>query len=154
MAPGLHEPLRIPGEATRAAAPLPVLRARKHGGRQRESLTAPPACADLQAYDSDAGVLRIAAQRGFSAEFLTFFATVDGTGPSACAVVLATGEAVLVDVSRSPIFVGHTSRDVVLAAGSGAVYSFPLLAPAGEVAGVLSLHTDAVRPTTRTTRPS
>jgi hypothetical protein len=61
------------------------------------------ACADLQVYDGDAGVLRIAAQRGFSAEFLAFFATVNGTGPSACAVALATGEAVLVDDPTSPL---------------------------------------------------
>ena len=53
--------------------------------------------ADLQVYDPDVGVLRIAAQRGFSREFLAYFATVDAAGPTACAKALATREPVLVD---------------------------------------------------------
>ena len=99
------------------------------------------ACADLQLYDDAGGVLRIAAQRGFSSQFLAFFATVDSTAPSACAVALATEAAVLVDdVSRSPIFAGQPSRDVVLAAGTRAVYSYPLITPVGHLLGVFSLH--------------
>jgi hypothetical protein len=107
------------------------------------------ACADLQLYDGKVGVLRIVAQRGFGREFLAYFATVNRTGPSACALVLATGEAVLADyVSRSPIFTGQASRDAALAAGSRAVYCYPLLTPAGDLLAVLSSHrrTPADRP--------
>ena len=97
--------------------------------------------ADLQVYDPDVGVLRIAAQRGFSREFLAYFATVDAAGPTACAKALATREPVLVDnVSRSPIFVGQASLEPMLDAGSRSVQSYPVLAPDGEVLGVLSFH--------------
>jgi hypothetical protein len=97
--------------------------------------------ADLQVYDPDPGVLRMAAQRGFSPEFLDYFATVDTTGRTACAQALATREPVLVDnVSRSPIFVGQASLEPMLDAGSRSVQSYPVLAAGGEVLGVLSFH--------------
>jgi GAF domain-containing protein len=99
------------------------------------------ACADLQLYDDAGGVLRIAAQRGLSSQFLAFFAAVDSTAPSACARWPWARAAVLVDdVSRSPIFAGQPGRDVVLAAGTRAVYSCPLITPAANLQAVLSLH--------------
>ena len=98
------------------------------------------ACADLQLFDSDAGVLRIVAQWGLSSRFLDFFVTVDSGGSSACAVALSTRNSVSIEeVSRSPLFT-PAGRDVMLDAGSSAVYSYPLMTATGDVLGVLSLH--------------
>jgi len=96
---------------------------------------------DLQLYDSSTGTLRIAAHHGFTQDFLTSFATVDATQPTACASALATRQPVLIDdVTRSPIFVGHPTLDYLRAALTRAVRSYPLLTPHGAVYGVLSLH--------------
>jgi hypothetical protein len=97
--------------------------------------------ADLQLYDPGAAVLRMAAHRGFPADFLAFFAVVDAAQPTACAQAWATREPVLVDdVSRSPIFAGRPTRERLLDAGTRSVQSYPLLAPDGAVVGVLSFH--------------
>ena len=62
--------------------------------------------ADLQVYDPDVGVLRIAAQRGFSREFLAYFATVDAAGPTACAKALASIPGAVVELrSRLPVLI-------------------------------------------------
>jgi hypothetical protein len=48
---------------------------------------------------------------------------------------------VIVDrVERSPIFAGQSSLEPLLAVGSRAVASYPLLRPGGGVVGVLSFH--------------
>ena len=97
--------------------------------------------ADLQLYDPGAGVLRMAAHRGFPADFLAFFAVVDAAQPTACAQAVVRREPVLVDeVSRSPIFAGRPTRERLLDAGTRSVQSYPLLAPDGAVLGVLSFH--------------
>ncbi len=86
------------------------------------------------------GVLRIVAQRGFSRAFLDFFEIVDD-GDSACGRAIATGEPVWVaDVTRSPIFDGAPSLDVMLDAGSKAVASLPVHAPGGPLLAVISVH--------------
>lgn len=96
---------------------------------------------DLQIYDPATASLRIEAQRGFSDEFTAFFATVEGSQPTACAAALITQRPVLVDdVTRSPIFIGQPTLAPIRAAGSRAVRSYPLLAPNGQVHAVLSLH--------------
>ena len=62
--------------------------------------------ADLQVYDPDVGVLRMAAQRGFSREFLAYFATVDAAGPTACAKALASIPGAVVELrSRLPVLI-------------------------------------------------
>jgi hypothetical protein len=97
--------------------------------------------ADLQVYDRDSRTLRIADQRGFKGAFLAHFAEVEAATPSACAVAMTRRSPVIVfDVLRSPIFAGRPSADVLLAAGSRAVSSYPLLTADGAVAGVLSFH--------------
>jgi len=97
--------------------------------------------ADLQLYDMRAGVLRMAGQHGFPGEFLSYFTTVDRTQRTACSEVLTHGEPVLIDdISRSPIFRDQPTLDVMLEAGSRAVYSYPLRTAGGGLIGVLSFH--------------
>ena len=99
------------------------------------------AAADLQMCDPEAGMLRIAEQRGFSAPFLAFFAHVGPGTPSACAAAWSTRAPVVVDqVTRSPIFAGHPTLEAMVDAGSRAVASYPLLGSGDAVAGVLSFH--------------
>lgn len=98
-------------------------------------------CVDLQLYDHRAGVLRMVAQHGFTSEFLAFFGIVDTAQPTACAAACVAREPVLVDdVGRSPIFAGQPTLEPLLAAGSRAVHSYPLLDAAGDVLGTLSFH--------------
>jgi hypothetical protein len=96
---------------------------------------------DLQVYDRATGTLAMQAHRGFSDEFVAFFATVAGDQPTACASAFITRHAVLVDdVTRSPIFVGQPTLAPMRAAGTRAVRSYPLVGPDGRVHAVLSLH--------------
>ena len=102
---------------------------------------------DLQLIGADHQTLRIEAHRGFTDRFLTFFATVDGTQPTACAAALATGAPIIVDdVTRSPIFAGHATLDVLLDAGSRAVQSYPLFDADGLLFGILSFHSHRPHP--------
>jgi GAF domain-containing protein len=99
------------------------------------------ACADLQLCDRRAEVLRIAAQHGFTSQFVVFFAAVDAAAPTACATALATRQPVVVnDITRSAIFTDQPTVELLLKAGSRAVTSYPLLFANGEVLGVLSFH--------------
>ena len=85
-------------------------------------------------------VLRIAAQRGFDRPFLEFFASVPGE-QAACGTALQRGERVIVDdVLNSPIFVGTSALDVMVAAGAHAVQSTPLVSRSGRVLGMFSTH--------------
>jgi GAF domain len=96
---------------------------------------------DLQMLDPRHKTLEIRAHRGLTEEFLTYFAVVDSGGRSACGTALATGEPILVDdVTRSPIFAGCPSLEVMVAAGSRAVQSYPLLDDSGDLLGMLSFH--------------
>ena len=104
--------------------------------------------ADLQLASPADRTLRIAASDGFTTEFLSYFASVGIDGPTACAVAAATRRPCLVDhVSSSDIFAATPGLDVLLAAGSRSVYSYPLVSAKGELLGVLSFH--ARRPLTR-----
>jgi anti-anti-sigma factor len=96
---------------------------------------------DLQIYAPDTGALHLTGQVGFTPEFLTYFATVGPGQPTACAAAATTGEPVIIDdITHSPIFVGHPTLDVMLAAGSLAVQSHPLHDDDGQLLGVLSFH--------------
>jgi hypothetical protein len=80
---------------------------------------------DLQVYDRNARVLRLVAQHGFSSRFLAFFSAVGVAQPTACAAAFASCRPVLVDVTRSAIFVGQPTMEPLLDAGSRAVHSDP-----------------------------
>lgn len=101
--------------------------------------------ATAQLLDPHRQGLRLLAHRGFTSGFLEFFEDVDDT-TSACGVVLADGCPVWVgDTTRSPIFLGTPSLDVMLDAGSRAVASLPVNSATGEFIGVISTH--HLRPT-------
>lgn len=96
--------------------------------------------ANAQLLDPASGTLRIAAQRGFSRRFLEFFKVVE-RAESACGTALAERRAVWVDdVANSPVFAATPAREAVLEAGVRAVASVPVLAPAGELVAVVSVH--------------
>lgn len=96
---------------------------------------------DLQTFDATHDVLRMAGHRGLPSRFLEFFDTVRATHPTACALALGSRRPVAVDdVRLSPIFRGRPTLHAMLDARSNAVYSYPLLAPSGDVLGVLSFH--------------
>ena len=98
--------------------------------------------ADFQTFDPHTRVVRLAAQRGFAPEFLTFFADLDLRTPTACTRACLGREPVLVsDVTRSPVFDAET-RTVVLESGTRAVGSFPLYTSTADIAGVVSFHHD------------
>ncbi len=95
----------------------------------------------VQIYDERLGALRIVANRGFEAPFLSFYSRVTSEHASACGAAFCTGERMIVeDVTRSPLFAGHASLDVMLAAGVKAVQSTPLLSSGGLVLGLISTH--------------
>ena len=100
-----------------------------------------------------AGVLKIAAQRGFEAPFLEFFDEVHD-GQAACGAAMQRGERVIVDdVQQSPVFLGTPALQVLLEAGVRAVQSTPLVTREGRLLGMFSTHYPAPhRPTERALR--
>lgn len=91
---------------------------------------------------SDAGGLRIVAQRGFEQPFLDFFAWVKDES-SACGLAFKQGVRVVVaDVASHPVFAGKPAAAVMEEAHSRALQSTPLIAATGEVLGILSTHFD------------
>lgn len=102
--------------------------------------TTADAC-DLRVYEPDTRSLHLVRQRGLSAEFLHHFATIDTAWPTVCGTALATRRPVIIDdVTRSVIFAGRPTLPVMLAAGTRAVQSYPLLDRTGDVLGVLTFH--------------
>ncbi|HLH88183.1 MAG TPA: ATP-binding protein [Xanthobacteraceae bacterium] len=96
---------------------------------------------NIQLLDRKGDVFRIAAQRGFDNEFLTFFAEVGHGDAATCSAALGSGEAVIAeDVSESAIFAGTPALDVLLRSGVRAVLSVPLLSSAGRPVGMISTH--------------
>ena len=93
----------------------------------------------VQIYDEECGELRIIAQRGFSAEFLTHFEKVTADDGGVYGMALAACEAVLIeDTERDEAFRPH--RATAAQAGYRAVFSVPLISRRGDVLGVLSTH--------------
>lgn len=98
---------------------------------------------NLQLLDQKNGTLTIAAHRGFSKPFLSFFNAVRTEVAAACAEAMRSGERVIIeDVTKSPIFAGQPSLDVLLDAGVRAVQSTPLVSADGMVFGMISTHFD------------
>jgi PAS domain S-box-containing protein len=95
---------------------------------------------NIQLLEQEAGVLRIAAQRGFGPAFLKYFQHVRDD-PSACSAAMRSGERVVVeDVTTSSVFVGQPSMNVLIDAGIRAAISTPLMSSTGNVLGVISTH--------------
>jgi len=95
---------------------------------------------NIQLLDPEAGVLMIAAQRGFGSAFLKYFEYV-GDDPTACAASMRSGERVIIeDVTTNEIFVGHPSMNALIDEGVRAVISTPLMSGAGTVLGMISTH--------------
>jgi len=88
----------------------------------------------------DRGKLKIVTHRGFSAQFLKFFAEVE-KGHAACGEASRRRAQIVVeDVTWHPIFMGTQALEEVLAAGVRAVQSTPIIESNGGLIGVLSTH--------------
>ena len=95
---------------------------------------------NIQLLDAETGDLKIAAQRGFSEEWLDFWESVS-RGRGSCGTALERGERITVeDVELSPVFVGTPTLEVQRKAGVRAVQSTPLLSRSGEPLGMFSTH--------------
>lgn len=93
---------------------------------------------NVQILDPAAGSLRIAAQCGFGAEFLAYFAAVDD-GRSACGrAARKRAQTVIVDVDIDAWFAPH--RGIAAASAFRAVQSTPLIERTGRLVGVVSTH--------------
>jgi two-component sensor histidine kinase len=94
----------------------------------------------LQLFDPDANALTIAVQQGFEQPFLDFFKYVHDD-PSACAAAMRSRERVIVeDVTKSQIFAGQPSLNVLSEAGVRSVISTPLAGSSRKIAGMISVH--------------
>ena len=93
---------------------------------------------NIQLADPATGALRIAAQRGFSAEFLEYFAAVTDDRSACGRAAQNHAQVVIADVTTDPGFAPH--RDIALASGFRAVQSTPLVDRAGHLVGVLPTH--------------
>ncbi|MFI7382818.1 ANTAR domain-containing protein [Streptomyces sp. NPDC049813] len=87
---------------------------------------------------AEAGVLRLEKSRGHSQEFVDYFAFVeDGTSCSRAAE--AARQVTVRDITTTAVFDDET-RQVILASGSRATHSLPLVGRDGVVRGVISTH--------------
>jgi hypothetical protein len=93
---------------------------------------------NVQVVDQETGSLRIAAHRGFGAEFLDYFAVV-ADNRSACGRAAAErAQVVIADVKVDDRFAPH--RDIAAASAFRAVQSTPLIGPRGRLLGMVSTH--------------
>ncbi|HXW71220.1 MAG TPA: PAS domain S-box protein [Methylocella sp.] len=85
------------------------------------------------------GVLRIAAQRGFSQEFLDFFREVSTEDDSGCERALRSGARTMIeDVEADELYA--PMRAIARSAGYRAVQSTPLIGRDGKPRGMISTH--------------
>ena len=95
---------------------------------------------NIQIFDDRSNSLIIAAHRGFTEPFLTFFKHV-GDDATVCAAAMETkGQVIVEDVLHSEIFVGQQSQEVLIGAGVRAVISTPLMSSNGTLMGMISTH--------------
>jgi len=99
---------------------------------------------NVQLADPATGALRIAAQRGFGAEFVEYFAAVTDDRSACGRAAQHHTQVVITDVTTDPGFAPH--REIALASGFRAVQSTPLVNRAGHLVGMVSTHYP--RPTT------
>jgi GAF domain-containing protein len=94
---------------------------------------------NVQIVDPTSGSLRIAAEAGFSDEFLEYFAVVNDDDGSACAIAAQQhAQTVIPDVNADPRYAAH--REIAAASGYRAVQSTPLVDARGHLLGMLSTH--------------
>ena len=94
---------------------------------------------NVQIIDPVSGSLRIAAQAGFSDEFLEYFAVVNDDDGSACGIAARQhAQTVIGDVNTDARYAPH--RDIAAASGYRAVQSTPLVDLRGQLVGMLSTH--------------
>jgi GAF domain-containing protein len=95
---------------------------------------------NIQLYDDKTGTLAIVVHRGFSQEFLDYFATVDANDKSACGQALKSSARIIIeDINTDPSYAPH--RAIAAAVGFRAVQSTPLLdRRTGTPVGMLSTH--------------
>jgi len=93
---------------------------------------------NVQLADPATGALRIAAQRGFSPEFMDYFAAVTDDRSACGRAAQRHAQVVIADVTTDPGFAPH--REIALASGFRAVQSTPLLNRAGHLVGMVSTH--------------
>ena len=95
---------------------------------------------NVQLLHPKAGVLQIAAQRGFPQWWVDSWNNVTKS-QGVCGTALERGERVIVqDVEQSPIFAGTPALEVQRRAGVRAVQSTPLVTRSGKALGVFSTH--------------
>jgi GAF domain-containing protein len=82
--------------------------------------------------------LRIAAQCGFGAEFLDYFAVVDDDWSACGRAARDRAQTVIADVNLDARFAPH--RDIAASSAFRAVQSTPLIGRAGRLLGVVSTH--------------
>jgi signal transduction histidine kinase len=93
---------------------------------------------NVQIYNAESQALEIAAQRGFAAEFLDYFAKVDHSS-AVCGRAMQSRSRILIeDIETDVLFASH--RHVASAAGFRAMQSTPLFNRRGEVLGMISTH--------------
>jgi hypothetical protein len=93
---------------------------------------------NVQLVDPATGALRIAAQRGFGAEFLDHFAVVADDGSACGRAARRATQVVIADVTTDPGFAPH--QDIASASGFRAVQSTPLIDRSGRLVGMVSTH--------------
>jgi hypothetical protein len=93
---------------------------------------------NVQLVDPATGALRIAAQCGFSAEFLDYFAVVADDGSACGRAAGRAAQVVIADVATDLGFAPH--REIAAASGFRAVQSTPLLDGSGRLVGMVSTH--------------
>jgi GAF domain-containing protein len=93
---------------------------------------------NVQLIDPVSGSLRIAAQAGFSEEFLEYFAVVDDEASACGRAAGHLAQTVITDVNTDSRFAPH--RGIAAASGFRAVQSTPLIDLCGHLVGVLSTH--------------
>ncbi len=94
---------------------------------------------NIQLFDPNDGVLRIAVHRGFKRPFLEYFREVSAKENAACGRALRSGRRIIIeDVEKDAAFAPH--RAVARSAGYRAVQSTPLIARDGRPLGMISTH--------------
>jgi two-component sensor histidine kinase len=94
----------------------------------------------IQLFDVATASLRIAAQQGFAAPSVSFFASADDNGSACGAPPRQLRRVIVEDVLTGDAFLGQISKQVLLDEKVRAVTSTPLAGGEGAVLGLISVH--------------